>query len=193
MKSLRKNMFGFAHHALLGVVVIAVVCFAGAKVLTGTHALSPPTVIKVYKQTADGKLNGYNDAKKIDIVVNGNNTTVIQLAGSKDYTNKTQLALWAGDPPHTMDYKGDKIRNCVELLYPQSGSQAYGTIAVLRQQSSTSFADYNVLKSNTFSAVCTPYVALKYDNISGALIGPPAVYSVSQTAYIRDIKIEIAQ
>lgn len=33
-------MFGFAHHALLGLVVIAVIVFAGLKVLTGTHALT---------------------------------------------------------------------------------------------------------------------------------------------------------
>lgn len=37
----RKNTFGYAHHLLLGILVVAIIAFAGIRVLTGTHALIP--------------------------------------------------------------------------------------------------------------------------------------------------------
>lgn len=37
-----KNSFGLAHHALLGLVVVAIIVAAGVRVLTWTHALVPP-------------------------------------------------------------------------------------------------------------------------------------------------------
>lgn len=55
MKKTRKNMFGFAHHALLGLVVVAIITFAGYKVLTGTHALT--TAGKTWNVTPTGTGN----------------------------------------------------------------------------------------------------------------------------------------
>ena len=55
MKSFSKNMFGFAHHALLGVVVVAVIALAGVRVLTATHAASGTTGVLGYFQTNDNQ------------------------------------------------------------------------------------------------------------------------------------------
>src|SRR5579863_9872616 len=41
MKMFRKNVAGFVHHAVLGLVVIGVVTLVGIKVLTGIHAQTP--------------------------------------------------------------------------------------------------------------------------------------------------------
>ncbi|HET7827518.1 MAG TPA: hypothetical protein VFK97_01475 [Candidatus Saccharimonadales bacterium] len=60
MRNIKKNMFGFAHHALLGVAVIAIISFVGVKVLTAGHALTPDTastdsaVMKLPNHLMDG-------------------------------------------------------------------------------------------------------------------------------------------
>ncbi|HET7827872.1 MAG TPA: hypothetical protein VFK97_03325, partial [Candidatus Saccharimonadales bacterium] len=39
MKNFKKNMLGFAHHAVLGVVVVALIAYVGVRVINGSHAL----------------------------------------------------------------------------------------------------------------------------------------------------------
>ena len=41
MKNFKKNMFGFTHHAILGMVVVGVIAIAGVRVLGGIHAQTP--------------------------------------------------------------------------------------------------------------------------------------------------------
>ena len=73
-----KNSFGFAHHALLGIAVIAVIAFAGVKVLTAIHADTQTHVVYVGWGEAQK-----NSSKKIttltDYVPETGNSTVVGL------------------------------------------------------------------------------------------------------------------
>lgn len=198
MKMFRKNMAGFVHHAVLGMVVVGLVSVIGVKVLVGTHALTQSTgttltVVKSFKETADGKLSAIHGAKLITDT--SSSTAVIQLAGSygdKSGTQKPQMATW--DDIFTLYdpvYKGDNVRICVEVRYPF----ADGTIAI-STPTTVAFENFDVKKSvdNAFSTRCTLYEKIKWStNNTGSLINQPGVYSWSKTAYVRAIKIVIAK
>src|SRR5439155_1736105 len=86
----RKNMLGFAHHAILGMLVIGVISIAGIKVLTGTHALTETTYT-----------NGRIFARKYTINPNGSGFKELSVPGDFDghYANMsadgTQIAYFA--------------------------------------------------------------------------------------------------
>ena len=80
MTNFRKNMFGFAHHAVLGLVVIGVVSLAGVRVLTGTHAAPP-------RYTVGGFVthNGVQVAKATVFVdsINGKTSHILVSSGKE--------------------------------------------------------------------------------------------------------------
>ncbi len=127
MKKLNKNLAGFAHHALLGVVVIAVIALAGVKVLTGIHAANVPSVgsFAFAKELSYVEPKNSNQSAWIQLAVQISNTIKVKkVEFYSSNLNKSSLVAAVYQP--TKNVNNDRANNYFVYFWDAYRARAGG-------------------------------------------------------------------
>lgn len=213
MKNFKKNMFGFAHHAVLGLVVIGIISVAGVRVLTGTHALTP-----VSSTESDSASSGASSSFKITVdqlVTGGDSHKKTLSSGEKVAVASAKLGSYIMFDPNLKNaaflkfatHKGQLYWVCYSVRVPQG--TAYLSISNIVWQTNedgglvSGVVNKKIQAGSSFHPICTaretqtmpvtegtnvlpPQVVNGYDS-NGNVIQSNLAYIKGMTVYRKDI------